>query len=181
MTAEDMNLLGEIDATVESSEYLHVDRSGEGVETIWKIQTRPLREKRTHRLALDADQIFSIRQVVQGTEDGIALVAEHDGALVAASAARADPASGTLRLIDLRVDFDFRRQGLAMAMMFQIIQDARDRHLRAVFAQANADCYPVVSLLAKLGFELTGLDTHLHSNHDLVKESVALFWYHSVP
>jgi GNAT superfamily N-acetyltransferase len=177
MTAQDMNLLGEIDSTVESSEYLHVDRTGEGLETAWKIQTRPLREKRTHRRNLDVDQIFSIRQIVEGTEDGIALVAEHDGALVAASTAKSDPASGIMRLIDLRVDFDFRRQGLASAMMFQIIQDARNRHLRAVYAQANADCYPIVSLLAKLSFEPAGLDTHFHSNHDLVKESVALFWY----
>jgi GNAT superfamily N-acetyltransferase len=177
MTAGDMNLLGEIDATVESSQYLHIDRAGEGIEIGFKMQARELREKRIHRLALDVDQIFTIRQIVEGTEEGIALVAEHDGQLVGAATAKVDETAGILGMIDLRVDFDFRRQGLASAMMFQIIQNAGERKLRAVIAQTTADFFPGISLLSKLGFELTGLDTNHKSNHDLVKETVTLFWY----
>ena len=36
---------------------------------------------------------------------------------------------------------------------------------------------PAARFLAKAGFDLTGLDTHWGSNHDLVKEAVTLFWY----
>jgi ribosomal protein S18 acetylase RimI-like enzyme len=177
MTEGDMNLLGEVDATVESSQYLHIDRTGEGAETTWKMQVRDLRERRVHRRNLDVEQIFSIKQIVTGIEEGVALAAEHDGELVAAAAAKPDPVSGTLKMIDLRVDFDYRRQGLASAMMFQMIQEARNRNLRAVWAEATADCFPAISLLTKLGFEPGGLDTHYRTNHDLVKEAVMVFWY----
>ena len=96
---------------------------------------------------------------------------------MAAAAGNAGPEAGIFRLIDLRVDFDFRRQGLASAMMFQMIQEGAQRELRAVMVKSAADDFPMLELLAKLGFEPAGLDTHYHSNHDLVKESVVLFFY----
>lgn len=177
MTSGDLDAVRDIDATVESSEYLHVEHSAEGLAASWKTQVRPLRERRTHRSALEDDQAFAIRQIVGGAEEGIALVMEHDQTIVAAAAATIDETSGIMRLVDLRIDFDFRRQGLASALMFQIIQSARERGLRAVAAQAAADRFAALSLLSKLGFEPTGMDTHLRSNHDLVKESVTLFFY----
>ncbi len=155
---------------------LPIERTGEGLEAAWKTQVRPLREKRAHRHQLDDDRAFSIRQIVSGIE-GLALVAEHDGHPVAAAVAAPVPERGILRLIDLRVDFDFRRQGLASALMFQLITEARQRELRAVMVESTADDYPAMQLLAKLGFEPAGLDTRRQSNHDLVKESVTLFFY----
>ena len=177
MIPTDMEGVKDIDATTESAEYLHIERAGEGLEVSWKIQPRPLREKRIRRHALEDEQSFAIRQIVTGADEGMVLVAEHDGRPVAAAAARPDPTAGVFRLIDLRVDFEFRRQGLASAMMFQIIQEARQQGMRAVMAESPADDFPALQLLVKLGFEPAGLDTHYQSNHDLVKESVILFFY----
>lgn len=177
MTPADLDDLRDIDATAESSQYLHVERIGEGLAFSWKTELRPLREKRAHRHPLDDDRHFTIKQIVTGADDGIALVAQHDGRPVAATAAIPDASTGILRLIDLRVDFDFRRQGLASAMLFQLIAQARARGLRAIMAQSTADDFPALSLLSKLSFESAGLDTHFRSNHDLVKESVVLFFY----
>lgn len=173
----DLDGVREIDTTVESAQYLHIERKGEDLSISWNLSPRPLREKRTHRSALDDEQALALKQIASNLEEGIALVAEHEGAPVAAAAARHDPAAAVLRLLDLRVDFDFRRQGLASALLFQIVQEARRLEARAVVANANADNFPALQFLAKLGFEPTGLDTHLRSNHDLVKESVVLFWY----
>ena len=36
---------------------------------------------------------------------------------------------------------------------------------------------PAARLLIKCGFELAGVDTQRHSNHDLVKEVASLIWY----
>jgi ribosomal protein S18 acetylase RimI-like enzyme len=177
ITVKDLPALSDIDSTVHSTEYLHVDRSGEGLIAQWKIEPRPLREPRSIRRDLTDEQRFDIKQIVTGVEEGIALLAEHDGQIVAAAVAKQDDSAGVLRLIDVRVDFDFRRQGLGSAMLFQIIQFARERELRAVSAHTQADNFSVLQLFAKLGFEPTGLDTHLLSNHDLVKEVVVLFWY----
>jgi GNAT superfamily N-acetyltransferase len=177
MTAGDLEGVKDIDATGESSQYLHIERTGEGLAISWTTQIRPLREKRMHRHALDDERAFALKQIVTGMDEGIALLAEHDGRPVAAAVGAEDASAGIFRLIDLRVDFDFRRQGLASAMMFQMIQEARQRELRAVMVESTADDFPMLQFLAKLGFEPTGLDTHYHSNHDLVKESVVLFFY----
>jgi len=177
MTMADLDAVKDIDATAESSQYLHIDRAGEALAVSWKTQLRPLREKRLLRHALGIEQAFAIKQIVTGADEGVALVAEHDALPVAAAAARLDPLAGVLRIIDLRVDFEFRRQGLASALMFQMIHETRQRNLRALAAQAPADDFPAIQLLAKLGFEPAGLDTHYWSNHDLVKESVVLFFY----
>ncbi len=177
MTSADLDAVKDIDATTESSQYLHIERSGEGLEISWKTQLRPLREKRTLRHALELEQVYTIKQIATGADEGITLVAEHDGQAVAAATARPDPVAGVLRIIDLRVDFEFRRQGLASALLFQLIQEARQKEFRALAANAPADDFPAIQLLAKLGFEPCGLDTHYGSNHDLVKESVVLFFY----
>jgi len=177
MTPADLDAVRDIDATSESSHYLHIDKSGEGLAVSWKMQVRPLREKRVHRHAMDDERAFLMKQIVTGMDEGIAQVAEHDGRPVAAAMGMAAPDRGVFRLLDVRVDFDYRRQGLASALVFQMIQHARDQELRAVAAEASADDFPAMEMLGKLGFEPAGLDTHYRSNHDLVKEAVVLFFY----
>ena len=83
----------------------------------------------------------------------------------------------TMNVADLRVDSDYRRQGLAMALLYQAIAEARSRELRAVHVECRTDNIPASKLLAKLAFELSGIDTQRQTNHDLVKESATLFWY----
>jgi ribosomal protein S18 acetylase RimI-like enzyme len=62
-------------------------------------------------------------------------------------------------------------------MLYQLLAVARNQELRAVRAETPASNYPAIRLLRKIAFELAGLDTHRHSNHDLVKEQVTLLWY----
>jgi ribosomal protein S18 acetylase RimI-like enzyme len=168
----------EIDAAVESLRYLHIDRSGEGLSLQWKIEDRPLRERLITTFALDDDRQFAYRQITTGIDEGIAQAAEHDDQIVAALLAQAQ--GDVLKLIDLRVDFDHRREGLATAMIFQLMANGRELKLRAVMAESQANNDPANQLLSKLGFEIAGLDSQRHSNHDLVKEAVTLFWYFSL-
>jgi len=173
----DLSALIEIDGTIDSGSYLHVERSGEGMAIAWKIEERPLRTKVSDRNRPTDDSQFLLKQIVTGAEEGRALLAEHDGAMIGLIVAQAQPAFGTMRLIDLRIDFDYRRQGLASGMVYQLISEAREQELRAVSAETRANNFPANQLFQKLGFDLTGLDTHRHSNHDLVKESATMFWY----
>jgi ribosomal-protein-alanine N-acetyltransferase len=82
-----------------------------------------------------------------------------------------------LDLADLRVDYDHRRQGFATAILFQVINEARQGEMRALYAETRANNLPAQSLLRKVGFELGGLDERRHTNHDLLKESATLLWY----
>jgi ribosomal protein S18 acetylase RimI-like enzyme len=173
----DLDRLIDIDGTIESTEYLHVDCSGAGLAATWKIEPRPLREKQMERNRATDEIQFLLRQVVTGVEEGLALLAEHDGVNVAQMLATLQPDYGTLRIHDLRVDFEHRRQGLGSAMLYKVIAEARDRQLRAVAADTRTNNLPAANFLNKCGFELCGLDIKKHSNHDLVKEVVTLFWY----
>lgn len=175
----DLPDLAEIDGTVESTEYLHLERSAEaeGFSVTWKLTERPLREARRERNRLAEDTSFILKQVASGADEGLALVAEHEGQKVGMLLAQPQPQYGTLRVVDLRVDFDFRREGLASVMLFQAINHARGLELRAVTAETRTDNVPAARLLAKCGFELAGVDTHRHTNHDLVKEVASLIWY----
>ena len=176
-TLADLPGVIEIDATVESLRYLHVERSGEGLNVQWKIEDRPLRERLIAPWPMDDDRQFMFRQLVGGIEEGTAIVADHTGYIVGLLLAQPRPQTGVLEVIDLRVDFEHRREGLGMAMLFQAIQSAREADLRAVFIQTPANNNPAATLLEKLQFQLAGLDTHRLSNHDLVKETVTLSWY----
>ena len=106
---EDLDDLMEIDGTIESSEYLHLDRAGEGLAVSWKLEQRPLREKRIEPNRLDDDRMFTLRQVVTGADEGLAVLAEHEKQKVALLVAQPQPQHGTLKVIDLRVDFDDER------------------------------------------------------------------------
>lgn len=173
----DLSALAEIDGTVESPEYLHLERTADGLSVTWKLTERALREKRINRNRLGDDAAFVLKQVASGADEGMALMAEHEGQAAALLLAQPQPPYGTLRLLDLRVDFDFRREGLATAMLYQAVAHARTLELRAVTAETRTDNVPAARLLQKCAFELAGVDTHRHSNHDLVKEVGSLIWY----
>src|SRR5438477_13141844 len=110
-TMNDLEGVREIDGTVESLQYLHVERGGEGLGASWRLQQRRARSKIIEPNRLDDDAYFTLKQIVSGAEDGLAIAVEHEDAPVAAVIARPDAEAGTLRIIDLRVDFDYRRQG----------------------------------------------------------------------
>lgn len=173
----DLDLLSEIDGTIESSQYLHVDRAGDGFDLAWKLQERPRRERLVRSNPLSHDEAFRVRQVVTGADEGIAQMVEHDGVPVALLVAQIDATRGVMQVHAVRVDYDHRREGLATALLYQVIAESRTRELRAVAVETTTDNYPAAALLSKLGFDLAGVDARRQSNHDLVKEVVTLFWY----
>ena len=185
-TVRDLEGLNEIDATAEATEYLHVDASGEGLSegpVGLKVEARRLREKAVTPRPPDDDLRFAFKNVASGIEEGVALYAEHDDRPAATLLATPDPAHGTLDLIDLRVDYDFRRQGIASGLLFRLIAEARQMvgvGIRAIRVETLSNNVAAARLLEKAGFELCGIDTRRNTNHDLVKEQATLVWYLSV-
>jgi N-acetylglutamate synthase-like GNAT family acetyltransferase len=177
MTAADLELLSEIDATVQSTKYLHVEQSGEGLSVGWRVEERALREGRAASNAVNEDLAFSYKQVASGIEDGVAAVTDRDGLLLAALLAIPRPERKVMQLLDLRVDFDIRREGLGTGLWYMALQVARQAEMRAVMAETTSENVLAASFLVKQGFKLAGVDTMRHSNHDLVKERATLVWY----
>ncbi|HZZ43148.1 MAG TPA: GNAT family N-acetyltransferase [Tepidisphaeraceae bacterium] len=183
LTPSDLPGLDEIDATIDSGHYLHIDRQQPVAEaealpsTIFSLQDRLLRERILLPNRLSDEMRFLAKQLATGADEGLGVVAEHEGQIIASLLARPDPAHSTYELVDLRVDSDFRRQGIGLALLYQLLATARDQEQRAVRAEVLAQNYPAIQLLRKTAFELAGLDTHRLSNHDLVKEQVTLLFY----
>jgi ribosomal protein S18 acetylase RimI-like enzyme len=177
LRASDLNLLGDIDAVIESNDYLHVERSGDGLSVSLSVEPRPLRQKLLGSNPISDDLAMIYRQIASGADEGIGIVADHDGQLLAAAVAQPRHEFKTMQLIDLRVDFDHRRQGMATAMLYQIINAAREAEMRAVFAEVRSNQFPANQMMQKLGFELAGVDVRRNTNHDLVKEAATLLWY----
>jgi ribosomal protein S18 acetylase RimI-like enzyme len=69
---------------------------------------------------------------------------------------------------------------MGTALMYQVLQHAREKEMRAVVAETRSDNVVGAMFLVKLGFKLAGLDTQRESNHDLVKERATLVWYAGV-
>ena len=178
MTVSDLAQLGEIDATIESQDYLHIGREGQAMATVWKAEVRPLRETLIEPNRLTEEAQYAYRQVVKGVEEGTALIVEVEERPAAAMVAVPRPQFGTFEVVDLRVDYDYRRQGFGTALMYQFLGAMRGREdVRAVYAEVRANNTPAQELLARLGFELSGFDERRLSNHDLVKETTTLLWY----
>ena len=180
MNQADVDGLVDIDATAEALAYLHVEQSGEGLAVGWKVTERPLREKRIQPNRLTDDTLFTARQIAAGHDEGMAVVTELRGAVVAMALAKFEPERGVVRLLEVRVDFEVRREGMGTALVYQVLQTARRSELRAVVAETRSDNVPGAEFLLKLGFKLAGVDTQRESNHDLVKEQATLVWYAAV-
>lgn len=178
LQAGDVGMLDEIDGTIESAEYLHLERSGEGLAVSWRLSERPTREKLIEPNRLSDESRFFAKHIAEGIEEGLAMVAEAETGQgpVALLLARVDPEHGVMRLLELRVDFDHRRQGLGTALLFGLIGEARNLELRAVSGETRTNNMPAARLMAKCGFDLSGVDTARHTNYDLVKESATLLW-----
>ena len=181
VTQDDLQAVRDIDGTVESSSYLHLESGGEGLAVSWQLDERKAREKLIEANALDDDAYFTLKQIVGGIEEGLAIAVELNDQPVALLVARKEPGTsaeaGTLRVIDLRVDYDYRRQGLGTALVYQAIGWAREAEVRAMAVHTLTNNVPAAALFQKCGFELSGVDTRRRSNHDLVKEAATLFWY----
>src|SRR6187549_1830420 len=78
ITGKDLDALSEIDGTIRSASYLHVERTGDALSMNWTTSTRSLREPKVTANRLDDDRVFLAKQIATGVDDGLALLAEHD-------------------------------------------------------------------------------------------------------
>jgi GNAT superfamily N-acetyltransferase len=180
LTSVDLDGLQEIDGTVQSTHYLHLDQIGEGMNVGWRIEPRSLRQKLIEPNRISDEAQFIAKQIASGADEGLALVAIHQDIVVAVLLAVPRHENKTLEVIDFRVDDEHRREGLATAMMYQSFQFARELEFRAVMTQTRTNNFPAGQFLLKCSFDLAGLDTRRSSNHDMVKESATLIWYTSM-
>src|SRR5688500_9290783 len=121
VTSRDLDALADIDGTIESSHYLHLDQQtiNDPPAMSWRLEERPARQKMIEPNRLNDDASFIVKQIATGVDEGLALLTEHDGAAVALLIAKQQPERGTFHIIDLRIDYENRRQGIGTGMVYQ--------------------------------------------------------------
>ena len=149
----------------------------EGLSWKCSLEPRVLRQKLIEANPVNEDLAFVLKQLAGDESEGRCLVAERSDSVVGLCVARNLAELGVIEIVDLRIDYDHRREGIGSAMIFDLINYGREREARALRAEALSNNIAFNSMLSKFGFELAGVDTHRKSNHDLVRERATVVWY----
>src|SRR5688572_17331528 len=112
----DLSNLNEIDATIESTHYLHLERSTEGLNWKCSLEPRVLRQKLVQTNPVDEDLSFMLKQLAGDESEGRCLVAERNNLIVGLCVARHLAEHNLVEVVDLRIDYDHRREGVGTAM-----------------------------------------------------------------
>ena len=178
MTVADVRRLSEIDANFESPIYLDVVKEVEGLNVTWRLIERPLDPPFVCTdFEFDDKERRDIDRRRQ-TGDGLWLVAEaaHGGRLIGMVDVQRETWRKAGWVWNIAVDRSYRGQGLGRALMGRIIRWGRRKGLRAIIIETQSNNWPACRFYQQLGFQLTGLDDHYYTNHDLADREVAIFW-----
>ncbi len=183
LSGDRLHRLGEIRADYSSDRYLRVVRAtGEGpLATGFTLQAeelhRPFRSQGMSIVrAKDRDEIAA-----RMGDHSLQLVVEEDQRLIALLDAEVETWRGILKVWNLLVDEEHRRQGIGTDLMHKAEQFAAQRHCRAISVEAQATNWPALSFYTKMGFHICGVDDHFYTNRDLERREVALFLYRELP
>lgn len=103
-----------------------------------------------------------------------AFTAKWDGVEAGLTAYNYQEWNNTIRVWDLYVHPDYKRKGIATALMNMIKSAAREAGVRAVVLESQTSNYPAISFYLSQGFDLVGLDTISYSNEDVSKGEVRI-------
>ena len=85
--------------------------------------------------------------------------------------------NGYVHMENLVVARDFRRQGLARALVERAAAWAESRGLAGVMLETQSNNVAACQLYESCGFKLRGFDASLYSGLTPASQEVALFWY----
>jgi ribosomal protein S18 acetylase RimI-like enzyme len=109
------------------------------------------------------------------------LVVEEGQRLIAFLDAEVETWRGVLKVWNLLVDEEHRRQGIGTNLMDKAEEFATHNQCRAISVEVQTTNWPALSFYSKMGFHICGVDDHFYTNHDLERKEVALFLYRELP
>jgi streptothricin acetyltransferase len=180
LTSADIARLPEMELNFRAEAHLAVEKSVEGLNVTWRLVERPVDPPfvSVDYNMDDQDQAEITKRLQEG--DGLYLVAEHHGKLVALLDLEREAWRDTGMIWNIVIDQAHRRQGLGTQLMQRAIQWARRRGLRALALETQTNNLPACCFYQKMGFQLCGVDDHFYSNDDISLNEVALFWYYEL-
>jgi len=180
LTSTDIPRLSSIDAEFESDRFLDVEKTANGLLISWRLIERPLDPpfRSTDYGTSPQDCRDLTARLHEG--DGLYLVAEDAGKLVALFDMERERWRNTAKLWNIGIDRSYRRTGLGRELMNRAIAWARDEGLRGIVLETQTNNMPACRFYQAMGFHLCGLDDHFYSNDDIGVKEVAIFWWYEL-
>jgi ribosomal protein S18 acetylase RimI-like enzyme len=180
MTTEDVARLTEIDANFNSPLYLDVVKEAQGLNVTWRLIERPLDKPFVCTdFVFDARERRDIGRRLKSGQ-GLWLVAEAVESRSKRLVGMLDVERQAWRAAgwvwNVAVDRACRGQGLGRELLGRAIKWGQSQDLRAIMLETQTNNWPACCFYRRLGFQLTGLDDHFYTNHDVANKEVALFW-----
>ncbi len=181
MSGDDIPRLAEIRPGFVSPTALHVERSGAGIESGWRLVERPLPEPFDKGSAYDFDRTEQAnirRRFERG--DGLHLVVEYGGRLAGILDVTPEEWNSTAWVWNLMLDTGIRGQGIGRELFRRAVEWARRLGYRALIFETQSNNVPACKFYAALGCRLDGLRETLYTNDDIARGEVALFWVYPI-
>jgi ribosomal protein S18 acetylase RimI-like enzyme len=177
LTVDHIRRLGDIRADYISERYIRLSKTGEGGEIGFSLRAKSLLESfQSQGLSIvrqrDREEILS-----RMGAKSVQLVAEEKGRLIALLDAQVESWRRVLKIQNLLVDRDQRRQGIGTELLRRAIEFAEEKRCRAISLEAQATNWPALNFYLSAGFQVCGVDDHHYTNRDLDRKEVALFLY----
>ena len=178
----DIPRLADIDAEFESDRFLDVEKTGDGLNVMWRLVERPLDPPfRSNDFSLDRQQREEVAVRLRDG-DGLYLAAEDPGTerLVALLDMERERWRDTAVIWNILIDRAYRRHGLGRDLIGRAIAWAREQGLRGLVLESQTNNMPACRFYQAMGFKLCGLDDHFYSNDDMGVSEVAIFWWYEL-
>jgi ribosomal protein S18 acetylase RimI-like enzyme len=178
LTDDHLPRLHEIRADYQSTTYVRVSRAGQGLDVNLSMCQEVLDKPfRSQGMSIIRQKDRDETRGRMGGSQALQLVAEEGGRLIALLDAEVETWRRVLKIWNLLVDEEHRRQGIGTELMRRAEEFAEKRWCRAVALETQATNWPALCFYTKLGFEICGVDDHFYTNRDLERKEVALFLY----
>ncbi len=185
LTADDIPNLVQIRTTFSASTVLRIERSGEGIETGWRLAEQALDVPFTRGTGYDFDGApqDEIRERLALAEQGEAYqrVADFEGRLIGLVEVEIQGWNNTAQLSNLMIDADYRGQGLGRRLWHRAVDFARQSDVRAILIETQNTNVAACRFYARMGCQLSGLHESFYAAApDQVPDEVALFWSYPI-
>jgi ribosomal protein S18 acetylase RimI-like enzyme len=157
---------------------LDVVKTVDGLNVTWCLIQRPFDTPFVCRdYDFDAQERDLIRQRLQAG-GGLWLVIEDvdAGRLVAMLDVERQDWRKAGFVWNIAIDRAYREQGLGRDLVERVIEWGRREGLRAIILETQTNNWGACRFYERLDFQLTGIDDHYYTNHDVANKEVALFW-----
>jgi len=173
----DLSRLKEIKADYVSDTYLRVEKTGDGVEVGFALRVEPLEgpfRSQGYGIIREKDKA-EIRSRMDA--QALQLVVEQKGRLIGFLDAEIESWRSVVKVWDVLVDEEHRRQGIGTELMRRAHEFAASNNCRALVVETQTTNWPALNFYLKMGFQVCAVDDHFYTNRDLERKEVAVFLY----